>query len=131
MSAYSDMADDTRGGMATILWTLAALLFCFALLATLCGCKTYYENAGMRVRAGEITAPIELSEPTSSTNIRFLFFLNGLDVYARRECNVRIKYTSVKVGNWLTSATTQAVEVVVNPVAASTNLCDSVRSRTN
>lgn len=106
---------------------LQIVTVCAALsLAAIVGCKTYYENAGMRVRAGEITAPVELSEPTSSTNIRFLFFLNGLDVYARRECNVRIKYTSVKSGNWLTSATTQAVEVAVTPCP--TNLCDEVRS---
>ena len=102
-------------------------VFCLASLVL--GCKTYYENAGMRVRAGEITAPIELSEPTSSTNIRFLFFLNGVDLYATKGSEVRMRYTSVKDGNWLTSATTQAVEVAVKPVAASTNLCDTARTR--
>lgn len=93
----------------------AGLLVCI-LCITLCGgCKTYYENAGVRVRAGEVTAPIELSEPTSSTNVRFLFFLNGVDIYATKGSAVSMKYCSVKGGTWLTSATTQAVEVVVTP----------------
>ena len=92
----------------------ACAIFCLASLVL--GCKTYYENAGMRVRAGEVTAPIELSEPTSSTNVRFLFFLNGVDLYATKGSSVNMKYCSVKEGTWLTSATTQAVEVVVTPL---------------
>lgn len=99
---------------------------CATLAIAIVGCKTYYENAGMRVRAGEITAPIELSEPTSSTNIRFLFFLNGVDLYATKGSKVRMKYYAAKEGTWLTSATTQAVEVVVSPLP--TNICDKVRS---
>lgn len=93
----------------------AGLLVCILCLTLCGGCKTYYENAGMRVRAGEVTAPIELSEPTSSTNVRFLFFLNGVDIYATKGSAVSMKYCSVKGGTWLTSATTQAVEVVVTP----------------
>lgn len=93
-------------------------VFATLLLSSACcllGCKTYFENAGMRVRAGEITAPIEVSEPTTSCNIRFLFFLNGVDLYATKGSEVRMCYTSVKSGNWLTSATTQTVEVAVTP----------------
>ena len=84
----------------------------------LAGCKTYYENVGVRVRAGEITAPIEVSEPTSSANVRFLFFLNGVDLYAAKGCEVKMNYCAVSAGTWLTSATTQSVEVVVTPPPA-------------
>lgn len=91
------------------------MLFVMACVFACIGCKSFYENAGMRVRAGEVTAPIELSEPTSSTNVRFLFFLNGVDLYATKGSSVNMKYCAVKEGTWLTSATTQAVEVVVTP----------------
>ena len=86
-----------------------------AALCLFAGCKSYYENAGMRVRTGEVTAPIELSEPTSSMNIRFLFFLNGVDLYSTKGSEVRMKYYSAKAGSWLTSATTQSVEVAILP----------------
>lgn len=92
-----------------------------AMAAALTGCKTYYENVGVRVRAGEITAPIEVSEPTSSTNARFLFFLNGVDLYAAKGSTVEMTYNSVSSGSWLTSATTQSVAVVVSPVCSQTN----------
>ena len=91
----------------------ACAVFCLASLVL--GCKTYYENAGMRVRAGSVTAPIEVSEPTSSTNIRLLFFLNGVDLYAAKGSAVEMRYYAANGGSWLTSATTQSVEVVVTP----------------
>lgn len=93
------------------------IVFCLA-SSVILGCKTYYENVGTRVRAGSIKAPIELSEPTSSTNIRLLFFLDGVDLYATKGSEVEMRYHAIDVGTWLTSATTQAVEVVVKPVEA-------------
>ena len=91
------------------------MLFVMACVFACIGCKTYYENAGMRVRAGSVKAPIEVSEPTSSTNIRLLFFLNGVDLYATKGSAVEMSYYTANGGNWLTPATTQAVEVVVTP----------------
>lgn len=91
-------------------------LACVALCVCAVGCKTYYENAGMRVRAGSVTAPIEVSEPTSSTNIRLLFFLDGVDLYATKGSTVEMFYYTASGGSWLTGAKTQAVEVVVSPV---------------
>ena len=87
----------------------------FGLTLLVVGCKTYYENAGLRVRTGSVKAPIEVSEPTSSTNIRLLFFLDGVDLYATKGSAVEMSYYTASGGNWLTSATTQAVEVVVTP----------------
>ena len=91
------------------------LLFALACVLACCGCKTYYENAGVRVRTGSVKAPIEVSEPTSSTNIRLLFFLDGVDLYATKGSAVEMRYYTANGGSWLTSATTQAVEVVVTP----------------
>ena len=91
------------------------MLFVMACVFACIGCKTYYENAGMRVRAGSVKAPIELSEPTSSTNVRLLFFLDGVDLYATKGSAVTMKYYTEASGTWLTSATTQAVEVAVTP----------------
>lgn len=83
--------------------------------ALLAGCALFYENAGMRVRAGSVTAPIEVSEPTSSTNIRLLFFLDGVDLYATKGSAVKMKYWTANGGNWLSGSSTQSVEVVVTP----------------
>ena len=91
----------------------ACAVFCLASLVL--GCKTYYENAGIRVRTGSVKAPIEVSEPTSSTNIRLLFFLDGVDLYAAKGSSVEMRYYTANGGSWLTGATTQAVDVVVTP----------------
>ena len=91
------------------------MLFVLVLVLACCGCKTYYENAGLRVRTGSVKAPIEVSEPTSSTNIRLLFFLDGVDLYATKGSAVEMRYYTANGGSWLTGATTQAVEVVVTP----------------
>ena len=91
----------------------ACAVFCLASLVL--GCKTYYENAGVRVRTGSVKAPIEVSEPTSLTNIRLLFFLDGVDLYATKGSAVEMRYYAANGGSWLTSATTQAVKVVVTP----------------
>lgn len=91
----------------------ACAVFCLASLAL--GCKTYYENAGIRVRTGSVKAPIEVSEPTSSTNIRLLFFLDGVDLYAAKGSSVEMRYYTANGGSWLTSAMTQSVYVVVSP----------------
>ena len=87
----------------------------FGLASLVLGCKTYYENAGLRIRTGSVKAPIEVSEPTSSTNIRLLFFLDGVDLYATKGSAVEMRYYTANGGSWLTSASTQAVRVVVTP----------------
>lgn len=91
------------------------MLFVIACVFACIGCKTYYENAGLRVRTGSVKAPIEVSEPTSSTNIRLLFFLDGVDLYVTKGSAVEMSYYTASGGSWLTSATTQSVEVVVTP----------------
>lgn len=91
-----------------------------------CGCASYYENVGVRVRAGEIDAPIEVSEPTSSANIRFLFSLDGVDVYATKGCEVEMHYAATSSGTWLTSAASNKVDVIVKP---STNAVDRLIRR--
>lgn len=100
------------------------MLFVLACVFACIGCKTYYENAGMRVRIGSVKAPIEVSEPTSSANAKFLFFMDGADVYVAKGYGVEIDYSAAYSGTWLTSASTQAVRVVVS----STNLCDTART---
>ena len=94
---------------------IATTFAVFCLASLVLGCKTYYENAGMRVRAGSVTAPIEVSEPASSTNIRLLFFLNGVDLYATKGSAIEMRYCTASSGTWLTSATTQSVYVAVSP----------------
>ena len=91
------------------------MLFVMACVFACIGCKTYYENAGMRVRAGSVKAPIELSEPTSSTNIGLVFFLDGVDLYATKGSAVEMSYYTANGGSWLTSAMTQSVYVAVSP----------------
>lgn len=86
-----------------------------AAILAITGCKSFYENAGLHVRTGSITAPIELSEPTSSFNCRFLFFLDGIDLYASKGSKIVMKYESINAGTWLTSASTQKCEVVITP----------------
>lgn len=100
------------------------ILFALVGIAACCGCKTYYENAGVRVRTGNVTAPVEVSEPTSSANAKFLFFMDGADVYVAKGYGVEIDYSAAYAGTWLTSASTQAVRVVVSP----TNICDTARA---
>ena len=100
------------------------LLFALACVLACCGCKTYYENAGVRVRTGNVAAPVEVSEPTSSANAKFLFFMDGADVYVAKGYGVEIDYSAAYAGTWLTSASTQVVHVVVS----STNLCDTART---
>lgn len=95
-------------------------LSCIAICLT-AGCQSFYENAGMRVRTGSITAPVEFSDPTSAMNIRCLFFMDGADVYAAKGSQVSVSYTSVNAGSWLTSATTQTCMVAVMPAEAVTN----------
>lgn len=124
----------TAGGAGLVKKAIFAVLGAIAAAAALVailifgnGCNTYYENVGTRVRAGSIKAPIELSEPTSSVNVRLLFFLDGVDLYASKGSSVEMRYHAIDGGTWLTSATTQAVEVVVKPVAE-TNLCYKARN---
>lgn len=94
---------------------MARLLAIMLAVALIGGCKSFYENAGMHVRTGSITAPIELSDPTSSLNCRFLFFLTGIDLYTAKGCKVVMKYEQIDAGSWLMGASTQKCEVVITP----------------
>ena len=94
---------------------MARLLAIMLAVALIGGCKSFYENVGLHVRTGSITAPIELSEPTSSFNCRFLFFLDGIDLYTAKGCKVVMKYEQIDAGSWLMGASTQKCEVVITP----------------
>lgn len=59
------------------------------------GCKAFYENAGMHVRMGSLTAPVEVSEPTESINVRALYTMDGIDMYAAKGCVATMAYTNV------------------------------------
>ena len=75
------------GGIGAAVAIAAACIFCG-------GCRSFYENAGAHVRTGSITAPIEVSEPTSSINVRALYAMDGIDFYAAKNCNVKMWYTN-------------------------------------
>ena len=94
---------------------MAKKMFAIAFAAMLAGCASFYENAGMHVRTGSVTAPIELSDPTSSLNCRFLFFLTGIDLYTAKGCKVVMNYEQIDSGSWLMGASTQKCEVVITP----------------
>ena len=98
----------------------ACAVFCLASLVL--GCKTYYENAGLRLRAGNVKAPLEISEPTSSTNAKFMFMMDGTDVYVAKGYCVEVEYSAVSSGTWLTSAMTQSVYVAVSPTNCTTKV---------
>ena len=70
----------------------AAVIWCCCVMCA--GCHAFYENAGAHVRTGSITAPIEVSEPTSSINVRALYAMDGIDFYAAKNCNVKMWYTN-------------------------------------
>lgn len=103
--------------LETLIEAAKQIVFASLVVCVFAGCKTYYENAGMRVRAGNVTAPVEVSEPTTSCNVRFLFFLNGVDLYAAKGYEVKMDYAAFDGGSWLTSATSQTVHVAVSPIA--------------
>ena len=66
----------------------------FVISSIFSGCKAFYENAGAHVRTGSLSAPIEISEPTSSINIRALYAMDGIDFYAAKNCRVKMWYTN-------------------------------------
>ena len=66
----------------------------FVISSMVAGCKAFYENAGAHVRTGSLSAPIEISEPTSSINIRALYAMDGIDFYAAKNCRVKMWYTN-------------------------------------
>lgn len=76
-------------------------LLCLAVCLCATGCKSFYENAGVHVRTGSVMAPIELSEPTSSVNVRALYTMDGIDMYAAKNCVVKMSYTNVYTNTYL------------------------------
>lgn len=77
---------------ALLFWPLALALA----VGVLCGgCKAFYENAGMHVRMGSLTAPVEFSEPSDSITVRALYGMDGIDMYAAKGCVATMAYTNV------------------------------------
>lgn len=94
------------------------MLFVLACILACCGCKAFYENAGAYVRTGSVTAPIEISEPTSSVNVRALYAMDGIDFYAAKNCRVKMWYTNDYTNTYFGVVETrgrQSSEVEIEP----------------
>lgn len=110
-----------------------------ALALALCGCKAFYENAGSKTVVGSVTAPIEVSEPTSSINVRALYSMDGAEVYTAKDSLVKIVYRNSYTNNYFAIVKTQGVqdlEVEIEPLdtgSAGTNevenaiMCEEVK----
>lgn len=90
----------------------------FILSSIVSGCKAFYDNAGAHVRTGSLSAPIEISEPTSSINIRALYAMDGIDFYAAKNCRVKMWYTNEYTNSYFGIIETrgrQSSEVDIKP----------------
>ena len=99
------------------------MLFVLACVFACTGCKSFYENAGAHVRTGSVTAPIEISEPTSSVNVRALYAMDGIDFYAAKNCRVKMWYTNDYTNTYFGVVETrgrQSSEVEIEPTEDST-----------
>ena len=99
------------------------MLFVMACVFACTGCKSFYENAGAHVRTGSVTAPIEISEPTSSVNVRALYAMDGIDFYAAKNCRVKMWYTNDYTNTYFGVVETrgrQSSEVEIEPTEDST-----------
>lgn len=94
----------------------------------LSGCKAFYENSGSHTVVGSLTAPVEVTEPTSSCNIKALYTMDGADVWTSRDSIVRIKYANVFTNNYFYIVKThgkQDLEVEIEPLdTGSGNVAD-------
>ena len=100
-----------------------------AILSIITGCKAFYENAGMNVRLGSVTAPIELSEPTSSINLRALYSMDGIDFYAAKNCTVHMDYRNSYTNTYFCIVDrigTQEGHIIVDPVGESSEANASI-----
>lgn len=82
------------------------------------GCKEFYKHAGAHVRTGSVFSPIEISDPTSSINIRALYSMDGIDFYAAKNCYVKMWYTNYYTNTYLGIIETigrQSSEVEIDP----------------
>lgn len=70
-------------------------------LSALAGCKAFYENAGVHVRTGSLTAPVEVTDPTDSINVKVLYAMDGIDMYAAKNCKVKMTYTNAYTNTYL------------------------------
>ena len=117
--------DDPLGAFEWIMGLLgmAAGIIGVAPTSLLGGCRSFYDNAGVHVRTGSLTAPIEVSEPTSSINIRALYTMDGIDLYAAKDCQVRMVYTNDYTNSYfgiVETRGTQSSEVRVKPTEGET-----------
>jgi len=89
-----------------------ALCFCT-------GCKAFYDNAGSHTRVGSLTAPVEISEPSSTLNVRALYFMDGADVYTAKDALVKIIYRNTYTNNYFAIVKTsgeQDLSVEIEPL---------------
>lgn len=94
--------------------------FCIVALALVCGgCKAFYENAGSHTVVGSLTAPVEVTEPTSSCTVRALYSMDGADVYTAKDSLVKIRYANEYTNNYFYIVKTQGkqdLEVEIEPL---------------
>jgi len=116
------------GGLALLMPILGLLL-----VGAVCGCKAFYENAGMHVRMGSLTAPVEFTEPSDSITVRALYGMDGIDMYAAKGCVATMSYTNVYSNsfafglfNW-SGTQTGAAQIEPTVDEPTTNAVDVVR----
>jgi len=92
---------------------------CAFAVCALSGCKAFYENAGSHTRVGSLTAPVEVSEPSSSMNVRALYSMDGADVYTAKDSLVKITYRNSYTNNYFAIVKTsgeQNLSVEIEPL---------------
>jgi len=106
----------------SVLCLLSSVLLAAVIGCALSGCRAFYENAGSRTVVGSVTSPIEVSEPTSSCNIRALYSMDGADVYTAKDSLVKIVYRNSYTNNYFAIVKTQGnqdLEVEIEPLDTS------------
>lgn len=68
------------------------LFYLIVISIAFAGCKAFYENTGSHTQVGEISTPLELSEPTSNFSIKALFEIVGCDVWCEKQSIINIVY---------------------------------------
>lgn len=112
----SDRAKDT-------LIDILIFAVCIVFGVLLCGCTSFYQNAGSRTRVGNVSAPIEFSDATDSMVVRALYSLDGADVYTAKDMRVRVEYRNVTTNSYfgiISEHINQNLTVELDPTVSTT-----------
>lgn len=114
--AMSAARDNVRGGMATIMWTLAVPLVVFAALATLCGCA----YKGGKVIDGTNLA-IGMKIPGTEWSINVLDYVGGCRIAGQDSTHIVVSNEVIEtnryfgvVETWRHSKMTADIEPLEN-----------------